>query len=300
MSETHVDIGAGTVVGEFVVEGPLARGGQATLYAAHHPVIGKRAVVKVPNGELAHHPSMLDRFVREARAVNLIRHPNVVDIFGYGQLPDGRHYLTMEHLEGETLAERLRRFRFARSEAHEILIQLSDVLDAAHAVGVLHLDLKPDNIFLCPVRGSRTHVKVLDFGLAAEMADPSTRRRSPGSFSGTPEYASPEQAEAKGSVGPPSDVYSMGCIAFEMLVGQKPFVGDTVVATLLKQMSETPPCPSTFSDAVTPEEDALVLDMLHKDPEQRPRSSDVRERLLMLRTTNLRASTQTMPPVGRG
>jgi len=299
VSETHVDIGSGTVVGEFVIEGPLARGGQATLYAARHPVIGKRAVVKVPNGELAHQQATLDRFVREARTVNLIRHPNVVDIFGYGQLPDGRHYLTMEHLEGETLAERLRRFRFARSEVHEILIQLSDVLDAAHAVGVLHLDLKPDNVFLVPVRGARMLVKVLDFGLALEMDDRTARRKPKGGFSGTPEYASPEQAKASPAIGPPSDVYSMGCIAFEMLVGQRPFVGDTVAATLLKQISETPPRPSTFSDAIAPEEDALVLDMLHKDPDVRPRPSDVRERLLMLRTTSLRASTQTMPPVGR-
>lgn len=293
------ELEAGTKVGEYVVDGELVRTGLSTLYSATHPIIGKRAVVKVPSEGASHRLNARERFEREARAVNLIRHPNVVDIFGYGQLEDGRLYLTMEHLEGETLAERLRSFRLARSEVHEILIQLSDALDAAHSVGVLHLDLKPDNIFLVPVRGARTLVKVLDFGLAAELDEQSTTQRRPGSFAGTPEYASPEQAQSKGGIGPPSDVYSMGCIGFEMLVGRKPFVGETITATLLKQIGELPPRPSSFSDAISPEEDALVLEMLHKNPERRPRPSDVRERLLMLRTTNLRAATQSMRPIAR-
>jgi serine/threonine protein kinase len=289
------ELQTGTVIGEYVTEGILARTGLSTLYRASHPVIGKRAVVKVPTRE--QHARTQERFVREARAVNLIRHPNVVDIFGFGTLEDGRSYLTMEHLEGETLAARLHRFRFSHTEAHEVLLQLSDVIDAAHAVGVLHLDLKPDNIFLVPVHGARILVKVLDFGIAAVLDEPESF--ATGGFRGTPEYASPEQAQAHTEIGPASDVYSMGCIAFEMLVGKKPFSGETVMATLLKQIGEQPAKPSTLSPTITKHEDALVLDMLQKRPDDRPKPFEIRERLLVLRTSSLRASTQTMMPIGR-
>ena len=292
------DLVPGTLVGEYVVEGVLARGGMATLYSAVHPVIRKRAVVKVPSSELSHHAITVERFVREARAVNLIAHPNVVDIFGFGQLTDGQHYLVMERLEGETLAARLRRFRLSHSEVHEIVLQLSDMLDPAHAQGVLHLDLKPDNVFLVPIRGARTLVKVLDFGLAAQMDEPATRWPALlGTFRGTPEYASPEQAQGLSAIGPERDVYSLGVMAFEMLVGARPFSGATLLETLLKHIGEAAPSPSSLSSTVSPDEDQLVLRMLDKRAEARPTPAEVRERLLAWRTTSLRASTQSMPQV---
>jgi len=290
------DLPPGTRIGEYVLDERVARGGMSTIYAASHPVLGKRAAIKIL--DLTQSAIATERLVREARTVNLIRHPNVVEVFGFGQLADGRHYMAMDLLLGESLARRLGRFRLAHGEAYEILIQVADVLDAAHVLGVAHLDLKPDNIFLVPVNGGRTLVKVLDFGLASQV---DLAQQPPpqalGFFRGTPDYASPEQAQGLASVDLRSDIYSLGVVAYQMIVGRRPFVGATVVETLLKQIGEPPPRPTNLCNTVTPEAEQLLLDMLHKAPERRPRASEVRERLLSFRNTILKASTQTMPGV---
>jgi serine/threonine protein kinase len=296
MGDEPQDLPAGTRVGEYVLEGRVARGGMSSVYAAVHPLLGKRAAVKVLDVREPLEGAHGQRLLSEARTVNLIHHPNVVEVFACGQLPDGRSYLVMDFLAGESLALRLRRFRLAHAEAYEILIQVADVLDAAHGLDIAHLDLKPDNIFLVPVNGGRTLVKVLDFGLAAMVDPQAAPSQVPSGFRGTPDYASPEQAQGQ-SADQRSDVYSLGVVAYETLVGQRPFVGATVVETLLKQIGEAPRRPTSLVPTLTNDAEQLLLDMLNKDPAQRPRAGDVRERLLAFRTTILKAATQTMPRV---
>src|SRR5215470_18149964 len=219
---------AGQMVGEFEVGKMLAVGGMGVIYSATHPVIGKRAAIKVLHPRLCDDEEAVDRFLTEARAANQIGHPNIVDVFAFGALSDGRSYMVMEWLAGESLAQRLHRGPLSLGEALGVLEQTADALDAAHEKHIIHRDLKPDNIFLVPVRGGRTLVKLLDFGIAklvkpdAEVTLKSTR---PGSILGTPGYLAPEQARGQ-TVDGRTDIYSLGCVVFEMLAGRPPFACD--------------------------------------------------------------------------
>src|SRR6478735_4953308 len=157
------DLPAGSLAGEYRIEKKIGEGGMGSVYGARHPLIGKRAAIKVIRRELSSNREAVDRFVLEAQSVNQIGHPNIVDIFGFGALPDGRSFFVMEWLEGESLRERLQRpLQFP--EALEILEAIAKALQAAHEAGVVHRDLKPDNVFLASQRGGgKPIVKLLDF-----------------------------------------------------------------------------------------------------------------------------------------
>src|SRR3954463_11073220 len=152
----------GTAAGEYLVDELLGAGAMGEVYAGHHPVIGKRVAIKVLRKELATSEEAAERFTREARAVHQVDPPNVIDVFAYGRLDDGRLYLVMDLVAGETLRARLADGALAISGALAILDQIAEALDAAHARGVVHRDLKPDNIMIAPPR----RVFVLDFGIA--------------------------------------------------------------------------------------------------------------------------------------
>ena len=267
----------GTHAGDYVIEGHLADGGMASVYHATHPLIGKQAAVKVLSSSLAHSEIMIGRFLREARAVNQIRHQNIVDIFAFGQLTDGRHYFVMEKLEGETLLDRMYRGPLVLAETCDILVQIAEALDAAHAHNIAHLDLKPENVFLVPGRGGKPLVKLLDFGIAKLLGgEPG---ESGGDFCGTPDYASPEQARVLGTIDHRSDVFSLGIVAFELLCGRLPFEADTPMGTLFKHMNERAPRPSSVCPTVLPELDALLAEMLSNEPAERPSMTEVATRL---------------------
>ena len=267
----------GTRAGDYVIEGHLANGGMGSVYFAIHPLIGKRAAVKVLSAALAHSELAIARFLAEARAVNQIRHPNIVDIFAFGQLVDGRHYFVMEHLEGETLLDRMERSELPLSESADILGQICEALDAAHAHDIAHLDLKPENIFLVPLRDRKTQVKLLDFGIAKLLGK--EQRESAAEFCGTPEYASPEQARGLSTVDHRSDMYSLGVVAYELFSGRRPFVATTPLETLIKHINEAAPPPSTLNAAIVPVLEQLLLAMLAKSPDERPSMVAVRETL---------------------
>src|SRR4051812_9470338 len=210
------DLLPGTRVGEYRIEQELGRGGMSVVYAATHLVIGKRAAIKVVSPLLCADATGMLRAIQEARAINQISHPNVVDVYAYGRLPDGRCYLIMERLEGETLHERMGRRPIGLDECLDVLLPLCEALQAAHARGVVHRDVKPANIFLQPAAGG-DRVKLLDFGLAKLLVEKSGITQE-GAVLGTPEYIAPEQA--RGSiVDAGADVYSLGVVAFEMLAG---------------------------------------------------------------------------------
>ena len=146
------ELAPGSLAGEYRIEKKIGEGGMGAVYGAKHPLIGKRAAIKVIKRELSANPEAVDRFVREAQAVNTIGHPNIVDIFSFGVLPDGRSFFVMEWLQGESLRERLER-PLTYAEAIDIVETIAKALLAAHEAGVIHRDLKPDNVFLVGGQG---------------------------------------------------------------------------------------------------------------------------------------------------
>src|SRR6185295_10181512 len=210
----------------------LGEGGMGVVYLAEHPEIGRKVAVKVLHRDYARDESLLGRFLNEARAANAIRHPNIIEILDSGVLGDGTPFLVMELLEGQSLGGRLRSTgALAISTALDFAYQTASALGAAHKKGIVHRDLKPDNLYLVadPNDPERERIKVLDFGIAklqqgASGAD-SVKTRT-GTLMGTPIYMSPEQCRGTKAVDHRSDMYSLGVIVYEMLVGHPPFVSE--------------------------------------------------------------------------
>jgi eukaryotic-like serine/threonine-protein kinase len=282
-------VGPGTEVGGYVIDGVLGQGGMGVVYSARHPVIGKRAAIKILKLDISRSPIAVERFIQEARAVNQIGHPHIVDIFAYGALPDGRAYHVMDLLVGESLRRRLKRGVLHPSEAASVIDEIAQALTAAHEHGFVHRDLKPDNVFLVAHEDRWPEVKLLDFGLAKLMPEHgvSAFTTKTGVMLGTPEYMSPEQARG-GGVDYRTDVYALGIVMFEILAGHRPFppLGDSL-ATLL-QHAEEPPMSLADTVAGLPGEMVQLVDaMLAKTPEARPSLAAVRTVIKRLRTTQL-------------
>ncbi len=269
------DLRAGTMIGEYCVEGKLGEGGMATVFSATHPLIGKKVAIKVISRRLCADLHAVERFINEARTVNQIGHPNLVDIFAFGVLPDGRAYLVMECLQGETLSERLARGRMPVPRALDVLTQIVDALEAAHEKGVVHRDLKPDNIVI-DERGESVRVKLLDFGIAKLAdSDASVPKTRSGVAMGTAGYMSPEQARGK-NVDHRTDIYALGCLAYEMLLGRLPFVADTAIDILAMHLAAAPPAPRTLWATMPVGLERILLQMLSKEPDGRPSLLQVR------------------------
>jgi serine/threonine-protein kinase len=293
------DLSPGTQLGEYRIEAPLGGGGMGEVFAAVHPKIGKRAAVKVLKKELSN-PFNVERFIDEAKVVNTIGHPNIVDIFAFGEMPDGRCYFVMELLIGQTLRERIARGPLQSSEVREILKPLTRALDAAHAKGVIHRDLKPDNIFLVDVPGEKPIVKLLDFGIAKlAKADHRVEQTKSGVMVGTPQYIAPEQAKGH-AVDARADIYALGGITFEMLTGRPPFVADNAMEMVAKHLMEAPPKPSSIASGISQELDSLVVAMLAKDPAHRPTLADVALIVDRMKLGPIRLEDAQTSPYGGG
>jgi serine/threonine protein kinase len=236
----------GKHINNYEVVSLLGEGGMGTVYLALHPIMGRKAAIKVLKPELARDESLVMRFFNEARAANAIRHPNIIDIIDVGLLPDDNvPYMLMEFLEGESLATRLDRVRPLQvSAAVEIASQTASALAAAHSKGIVHRDLKPDNLFLVPdeMVGTGERVKVLDFGIAKlrdDMRGSSMKTRT-GAIMGTAAYMSPEQCQGLiEKLDHRTDVYALGIILYEMLCGGPPFIsegfGDIIIMHVMKE-----------------------------------------------------------------
>jgi serine/threonine protein kinase len=246
------EIPLGTLVdGRYRIDGILGAGGMGRVYRAEHTGIGRYVAIKMLHADLGHNSEAAARFQREAMASGRLDHPNIVGVSDFGVL-DGRPYLVMEALEGESLGTRLERDRYMPwREAVEIIRQVLQGLGHAHARGVVHRDIKPDNIFLTRKDGELV-VKILDFGIAklyaGEPDDPMATRI--GLTVGTPTYLSPEQAVGA-AIAPPSDLYSATVVLFEMLAGRPPFNDDDPVARATAHVTRTPPALSDVAPGVT-------------------------------------------------
>ncbi len=260
----------GQVVGNYKISAKLGEGGMGVVYMAEHPVIGKKVALKVLHGELARNPEVISRFFNEARAVNLIGHPNIVDVIDLGHTEDGSPYFTMELLAGESLGERIRREgRLSVAAAVEVADQVLDALAAAHGKGIVHRDMKPENVFLVR-RGAGTRVKVLDFGIAKLQREAGAMHKTQtGSVLGTPLYMSAEQCRGAGGVDHRSDIYSFAVVLFEMLAGRPVFVGDGFADLLRQHLVEPPPSVRIWRADVPAALEAAIFRALQKEPADR-------------------------------
>ncbi len=273
-----------TTLGEYKIHGKLGEGGMGTVFSAIHPTIGKRAAIKVLKRQFCEDPVLVERFKEEARVVNQIGHPNIVDIFGFGEMPDGRMFLSMEWLKGETLRERLRRGPCSLTQMAQLIGSLARALEAAHDNGVIHRDLKPENIFLADIAHEEPLVKLLDFGVAKLANDKGRMSQTEkGQILGTPMYIAPEQASNANDVCFASDIYSLGAIMFECLTGRPPFLARSTVEMVTAHITETPVTPSSLVPEVPEQIDRLVLEMLEKSPKDRPSLSHVRQMLELVK-----------------
>ncbi|MEO8842570.1 MAG: protein kinase [Kofleriaceae bacterium] len=260
----------------------LGRGGMGTVYAVIHEEIGKRAALKVMHDFLLTGITA-ERIKLEARVVNRVGHPNIVDIFETGTLEDGRPYIVMERLDGVCLGNLAFETKVLPDRVVEILIQICDALIAAHGAGVIHRDLKLDNVFLLPVEDGERYerVKLLDWGIAKEITT-DVHHTVDGQLVGTPQYLSPEQA--RGAVlTPATDIYSLGVMAFELFLEQLPFEAETAAEVMVMHLREAPPLPSDLWPDIPRALEQLLLAMLAKRAEDRPSLPTVAGTLLRVR-----------------
>jgi serine/threonine-protein kinase len=232
-------------------------------------------------------PESVKRFVAEARAIASIDHPGIVDVFGFGRVADGRAYLVMELLEGENLADRMKRGRVPLDEGCEIARQVARSLEAAHAKDVVHRDLKPENVFIVKAVDEQVRVKLLDFGLAKQTnnEDGLVARTRTGQLLGTPLYMSPEQCKSKG-VDHRTDIYALGCMCYELFAGRVPFDCDNIAELISAHLVNEPPRPSEIDPSISPELDKLLFSMIAKDPDTRPGLGEIR-RIIGMQTSRV-------------
>jgi len=287
------------VFGDYVVERELGRGGMGVVYAATHVALGKRVAIKVLLAEVSRDADLVERFKNEARTASSIEHPSIVEIHTVGH-EAGAVYIVMELLQGESLAARLKaRGALAVADAIAIGRQCANALDAAHRVGIVHRDLKPDNVFLVPdieVAGGE-RVKLLDFGIAKLVGDSSSAsvaRTVTGAILGTPHYMSPEQCEGAREVDARSDLYSLGCMVFQMVTGRLPFHSAGIGGLIGMHLHVAPPTLRSIRPDLPAELDALVGRLLAKAPEDRPQTAA--EVSAALRDLAGRPSTPTLAP----
>ncbi len=270
-------IQVGQQIGNYQITAKLGEGGMGVVYLAEHPVIGKKVALKAIHPELSRNPEVTSRFMTEAKSVNQIGNDHIVDISDFGTTSEGEFYFIMEFLQGEALADRLKREKvFAPNRALQIGAQVADALSGSHSHGIIHRDLKPENIFLITRANSNDFVKVLDFGLAklTQGDEKVTHKTRTGSVMGTPYYMAPEQCEGKANIDHRADVYSLGVIMFEMMTGKVPFGGEGYGEIIVKHITMEPPSPRAINPLLTLAHEAIIYRALAKNREQRFQNMD--------------------------
>ena len=297
VAQTTLDPLLGVVIDDrYEVLAVIGEGGMGRVYRVRHRRLGRSFALKALRADLARETVLSERFMQEARAAAVVTHPNVVQINDFGTLPTGQPYFVMELLEGRTLTRILREEGpMAPARCVGIVRQIAEALAAAHAMGVIHRDLKPDNIIVVRPSGSHSTVKVLDFGLAKVAG--SSRLTRPGVVFGTPYYMSPEQAGGE-EFDHRVNVYALGIVLFELITGRVPFDADTYMGVLSKHLYVAPPKLREFK---VPLEglagfEEIIEGCLAKKPEDRwPNMTELARRLNALSST---VAYQSSPPIG--
>ncbi|MCY1017260.1 serine/threonine-protein kinase [Pyxidicoccus sp. MSG2] len=257
----------GKQLGHFRLLKELGRGGMGTVLLAEHALIQKRVAIKVLHAHLAQDPDLVARFLSEARTLTLVQHENVVTLYDL-DTRDGRPYLVMEYLEGQSLAS-FAKGALAPAIAVELLTQVCDALGAAHVHGIVHRDLKPANVFLVPLPNGRQRVKLLDFGIAKLLSRPAGQLTTEaGMLLGTPEFMAPEQC-GDAPVDARTDIYAAGVLGYFLVTGQVPFAGRTAAEVLIGHLQKTPVPPHQVNPAVPPALSRVLLRALAKRPADR-------------------------------
>lgn len=252
--------------GRYQIEQLLGEGGMARVYLGRDLRLNRPVAIKIPHPHLMTDPDFMARFRHEAHAAAMVSHPNLVDVYDVGQDGD-RHYIVMEYVAGTTLKQLINREApFAIPRAVRIAEQIARGLHAAHRAGLIHRDIKPQNIIVT----DDGQVRITDFGVAKSRL--STAMTETGVTLGTVDYIAPEQAQGRAAT-PQSDIYALGVVLYEMLTGRLPFTGDNPVAVAMKHISEPPPPPRRYNPQIPASLEAIILRALAKDPAQRQQSA---------------------------
>jgi serine/threonine-protein kinase len=265
-------VGKTVADGRYEIVRRLGHGGMGEVYLARQVAMDRMVALKLIRSEAVKSQEAATRFYREMKLTAKIEHPNTIRVYDFGQI-DGQLFLTMELLRGKTLAEVIGESgRLPLDRIVRIGAQVARALQAAHSEGVVHRDLKPDNVMLQEQYGEHDVVKVLDFGVAKSLADDQPRMTATGAVVGTPMYISPEQAMG-GAIDPRSDLYSLGIMLYEMVSGHVPFTAPSLTALLVAHATETPAPLATVVPDVHPGLAGLVDALLRKDPSARPQTA---------------------------
>ncbi|MBV8758103.1 MAG: serine/threonine protein kinase [Deltaproteobacteria bacterium] len=265
-----------TLDGRYYVQRKIGEGGMGVVFAVKHTVIERPLAIKVLKREVMRDEGTLRRFVQEAKAASRIGHPNIVDVTDFGKTPEGMTYSVMEYVDGTTLSKAIKHSApFPAERTVNIAMQIARALGAAHDKGIVHRDLKPENVFLTDREGRPDFVKIVDFGIAkvqpVEGRQEGPRLTRAGSVFGTPEYMAPEQAAGRSDTDRRVDIYALGTIMYEMLLGRVPHKGDSMIRTIAMQMLDpiTPLRQVNPDLPISPGLEAVIMKALAKNRDER-------------------------------
>ena len=255
--------------GRYEILARIGEGGMGVVYKARQVSIDRVIAIKVLNPQMASDQTWVQRFSNEAKACSRLQHPNTIRMFDFGQTQDGRFFMTMEFLEGTVLRGAITQTGMAANRVMKILIQCCASLAEAHSIGIIHRDIKPDNVFLLNMAGSPDFVKLLDFSVAKLLQEGGQMKTQAGVVFGTPQYMSPEQGRGM-QLDARSDLYALGILGYEMLTGRVPFNDDNPMTVLQMHLrSEVPPMPATIPQNVQ----GVIRRALEKEPARRYQSA---------------------------
>ena len=269
-------------LGQYRLIAQLGAGGMGEVYLAEHRMLHRPCAIKLIKPDLAGQPHVLARFEREVRLTAQLSHWNTVEIFDYGRTEDGTFFYVMEYLPGLSLEDLLERHGpLAPERVIHLLRQICQGLREAHGIGLIHRDIKPDNIFVAQRGGLYDVAKLLDFGLVKSVAEtPSTRLTQEGAVSGTPLFMSPEQAHGRDDLDARSDIYSLGAVAYAMITGRPPFEGSNPLDVMIAHARDAVAPPSQLQADVPADLERVILRCLAKRPEDRYQSAESMEQAL--------------------